>query len=91
MENIKEKKKVAQEIHIDESDGTLYVLNDDYNTIMHVIECLMKYCGLNSNSAQECTYKIHEEGECAVLQDKKMTLYIICENLIDSGLNAEIR
>jgi ATP-dependent Clp protease adapter protein ClpS len=35
--------------------------------------------------------KIHFEGECVVLKDKKAILEPICENLIESGLSAEIR
>ncbi len=93
MEVIVEKKKkvVAKIDDKDNAKGDLVVINDDFNTFMHVINCLKRYCGINDSVAEIYTMKIHFEGECVVLKDKKSILEPICENLIESGLSAEIR
>jgi len=90
MEQVKEKKRETKQIDKDESEGVLIVINDDYNTFIHVISCLKTYCGLNDEEAELCTWKIHNEGRSVILQDKKSVLYPMCENLIESGLTAEI-
>jgi ATP-dependent Clp protease adaptor protein ClpS len=93
MENVieKEKKKETKKIENDNAQGELVVINDDFNTFEHVIRTLKKYCGLDDMEAQICTLLIHTQGECVVMRDKKSVLYPICENLIESGLNAEVK
>lgn len=90
IEKTKEKKKETKDISKDNAKGKLVVIDDDYNTFQFVISCLIKYCGLDVNLATEYTFKIHNEGKCVVLTDNKSILFPICENLIESGLSAEI-
>lgn len=43
------------------------VLNDDFNTFQHVIECLMKYIPfMTGDRAKELTNQIHFEGQAIV-------------------------
>ena len=43
------------------------VLNDDFNTLQHVIECLMKYIpGMSGDRAWELTNQVHYEGQAIV-------------------------
>ncbi len=43
------------------------VLNDDFNTFQHVIECLVKYIpGMTSDRAWELTNQVHYEGQAIV-------------------------
>jgi ATP-dependent Clp protease adaptor protein ClpS len=86
-----EKKKETEILENDNAQGELVVINDDYNTFEHVIKCLKKFCGLDDDSAEVCTWKIHNEGACVVMKDKKAVLYPICENLVESGLSAEVQ
>lgn len=92
MSNIKErdfkKKEKIQDTSNDKYE--LIIINDDYNTFDKVIRCLIRYCGLAEGSAFIYTKRIHNEGSCVVLKDTKAVLEPICENLIDSGLNAKI-
>jgi ATP-dependent Clp protease adaptor protein ClpS len=87
----KEKQKESKIVDKDNAKGELVVMNDDFNTFMHVINCLKRYCGISDGIAEVYTMKIHFEGECVVLKDKKAILEPICENLIESGLSAVIR
>jgi len=93
MEKIKEKELLEEKVEdvIDDNDAELFVLNDDFNTFEKVTKCLMEYCNLDLNLAYVCTLIIHHYGECCVLRDKKSVLHPICENIIESGLDAEIR
>lgn len=88
VEKIEEKKK---EIVSDSKKGVLIVMDDDYNTFMHVINCLMTYCGLGEGVAELFTYKIHNDGECGVMRGDMNMLLNICETLIERGLSAEVR
>ena len=94
MEKIKEQEKLKVEKlekKDDNSIGELIVLNDDFNTFIYVITTLITYCGITQDHAIDCTYKIHYDGECTILKEKKSILYPMCENLVESGLNALVQ
>lgn len=86
-----DKKKETKILDNDNAQGELVVINDDYNTFEHVIKCLKRYCGLDDDAAEICTLKIHHEGACVVMKEKKSVPYPICENLVESGLSAEVQ
>jgi ATP-dependent Clp protease adaptor protein ClpS len=45
----------------------IIVLNDDFNTFDHVINCLMKYIpGVDRDRAEQLTSQIHFEGQATV-------------------------
>ncbi|NJL87598.1 MAG: ATP-dependent Clp protease adapter ClpS [Leptolyngbyaceae cyanobacterium SM1_1_3] len=45
----------------------IIVLNDDFNTFQHVVECLTKYVpNMSSDRAWELAHQIHNEGQAIV-------------------------
>ncbi len=45
----------------------IIVLNDDFNTFQHVVECLVKYIpGMTSDTAWDLANQIHHEGQAVV-------------------------
>ena len=92
MEKVIDKEKLEKvDVNDDDTNAELIILNDDYNTFEHVITSLKRFCGLSHDVAEVCTWKIHSEGECVVLKNKKSVLFPICENLVETGLSAEIQ
>ena len=73
-----------------ETTKKLIVYNDDYNTFMHVIICLMKYCGMETDTAKEHTLEIHEKGLSVVKDGSRQELNPIKRALNESGLTAKI-
>jgi len=45
---------------------TLVLLNDDFNTFDHVIDCLISICAHNPIQAEQCTVLTHYKGSCVV-------------------------
>ena len=43
---------------------TLYLLNDEYNTFDHVINCLVTICEHNELQAEQCALLTHYRGSC---------------------------
>jgi ATP-dependent Clp protease adaptor protein ClpS len=68
----------------------IVIFNDDYNTFMHVIECLVKYCKHESLQAQQCAFIIHHNGKCSVKTGTYEKLLPIVSVLLEKGLSAEI-
>ncbi len=61
------KEKAGQTIKEHYPNYKIIVLNDDFNTFQHVIECLMKYIpGMNGDLARELTEQIHYQGQALV-------------------------
>lgn len=61
------KEKAGQTIKQTYPNYKVIVLNDDFNTFQHVIQCLMKYIpGMNGDRARELTDQIHFEGQAIV-------------------------
>jgi ATP-dependent Clp protease adaptor protein ClpS len=72
------------------SESKLVLYNDDVNSFDHVIDCLVKYCSLNSGQAQEYANIIHENGKAVVKTGTYVELVPICKALLDNNLSAEI-
>lgn len=68
----------------------LILYNDDYNTFLHVINCLIKYCGHSMEQAEQCTIIIHHNGKCDVKHGSYDKLKPVCEALLEQGLTAKI-
>lgn len=61
------KEKVGQTIKQHYPNYKIIVLNDDFNTFAHVIECLLKYIpGMSGDRARELTDQIHYQGQALV-------------------------
>lgn len=61
------KEKSSQTIKQHYPNYKIIVLNDDFNTFQHVIECLVKYIpGMSSDRARELADEIHYQGQALV-------------------------
>jgi ATP-dependent Clp protease adaptor protein ClpS len=72
------------------SERTLIVYNDDFNTFDHVIETLKELCGHTTEQAEQCTLLIHYKGKCDVKRGSVKQLKPIFEGLGERGLTAAI-
>jgi ATP-dependent Clp protease adaptor protein ClpS len=72
------------------SERTLIVYNDDFNTFDHVIETLKELCGHTTEQAEQCTLLIHYKGKCDVKRGSAKQLKPIFEGLGERGLTAAI-
>ena len=93
--NIDEKTEVKEDTKTDESIGNdqirnLVVYNDDFNTIDHVIQTLIKVCKHDSHQAEQCTYLIHYKGKCTVKKGDYETLKPMKEGISLAGLKVTI-
>lgn len=73
-----------------EPTKSIVLYNDDHNSFIHVIECLMAYCEHAPIQAEQCTLIIHHNGKCAVKNGTFDKLKPICEALLEQGLTAKI-
>jgi len=73
------------------SEHKLMLINDDFNTFGHVIECLMKYCSHTIEQAEQCATIVHHKGICDVKRGSYDKLEPICSALLESGLTTEIQ
>lgn len=69
---------------------TLILLNDDYNTIDHVIDCLEAICDHSSLQAEQCAVITHYQGQCAIKKGLIEELEFFRQDLSLYGLNVEI-
>ena len=61
------KERANQTIKKQYPNYKIIVLNDDFNTFQHVIDCLMKYIpGMDGDRARKLTNQIHYEGQALV-------------------------
>ena len=71
-------------------DKILVLINDDYNTFEHVIDCLMSLCDHSAIQAEQCALLTHYKGSCEVLTGISSDLELIKEDLILYGLDVKI-
>jgi ATP-dependent Clp protease adaptor protein ClpS len=68
----------------------LIIWNDEVNTFDWVIESLIEICKHTPDQAEQCALFIHYQGRYAVKKGDFNTLRIMCEALIDRGINSTI-
>ena len=69
---------------------SLYLINDQYNTFEHVIDCLVVICELKPLQAEQCTLITHYNGICEIASGSFEELSDLQEDLSIYGLNVEI-
>ena len=72
------------------AEKALVLINDDYNTFDHVIDCLMSLCDHKPIQAEQCALLTHYKGSCEVLIGKYTDLELVKDDLVLYGLNVEI-
>ena len=71
-------------------EKSLYLINDEYNTFEHVINCLVAICGHSDLQAEQCALLTHYKGSCEVAVGKMIDLLPLQEDLALYGLDVEI-
>mgnify|MGYP005704842515 FL=1 len=69
---------------------TLYLINDDFNSFDHVIDCLVAICDHNPIQAEQSALLTHYKGRCDILKGELENLVPIKEDLLLYGLYVEI-
>tara|TARA_R110002012_G_scaffold275923_3_gene462668 strand:- start:702 stop:968 length:267 start_codon:yes stop_codon:yes gene_type:complete len=69
---------------------TVFVFDDNVNTIDHVINQLRDVCGHNHYQAIQCTTIIHSNGKCDVFTGPYNICYEISDDLVQAGLTVVI-
>lgn len=73
-----------------EPSKAIILYNDDVNTFLHVITCLMLYCGHSKEQAEQITLIVHNNGKCDIKHGSYNKLKPIYEALIDNKLSVKI-
>lgn len=74
----------------DTTEKALYLINDNYNTFEHVINCLVAICEHNELQAEQCALLTHYKGSCEIAIGKIEDLIPLQEDLSVYGLEIEI-
>ena len=73
------------------TEKALYLINDEYNTFDHVIDCLVTLCGHDKFQAEQCALITHYKGICEIAVGRNIDLLLLEEDLTLYGLDVEIR
>ena len=72
------------------TEKALYLINDEYNTFEHVINCLVAICEHDELQAEQCALLTHYKGSCEIAVGKTEDLIPLQEDLALYGLDVEI-
>ncbi len=88
---MKESPKSKPKVHSSKiTIKVLVLINDDYNTFDHVVDCLISLCDQEPIQAEQCALLTHYRGSCEVLIGKYTELELIKDDLALYGLNVQI-
>ena len=68
----------------------LVLINDDFNTFDHVVDCLVSLCDHTPLQAEQCALLTHYKGNCELLVGEYQDLELIKEDLYLYGLDTQI-
>ena len=69
---------------------TLYLIDDDFNSFDHVIDCLVAICDHSPIQAEQSALLTHHKGRCDILKGEIGDLEPMKEDLLLYGLYVEI-
>ena len=69
---------------------TLYLIDDNFNTFDHVIDCLVAICDHTPIQAEQCALLTHTNGKCDIVRGEIPELKAFQEDLELYGLNVQI-
>lgn len=69
---------------------SLFLINDDYNSFDHVIDCLTAICDHDEIQAEQCALLTHYKGNCEIAVGSVEDLLPLKEDLALYGLNVDI-
>lgn len=73
-----------------ETSWNIVLYNDEVNSFIYVIQCLMEVCGHTIEQAEQCTYLVHYKGKCSVKEGDYFDLLPIHEALLDRKLRSKL-
>ena len=73
-----------------DDEKTLLLINDEYNSFDHVIECLIKYCKHNLEQAEQCAILTHYKGKCEIKRGTIKQLQDVYFALLECGLSVKM-
>lgn len=74
----------------DDQPYVLLLLNDDYNTFVHVIETLMKVLSFSLEQSSNIASIVHNSGSCDIKYGEYNELKKVYDALSKEGLNCDI-
>jgi ATP-dependent Clp protease adapter protein ClpS len=74
-----------------EGTAQVVLINDDVNSIEHVISCLMDVFGHGEQIATKIAIETHKEGQAIAEVEGKTEAILHKEQLISYGLTAEVQ
>ncbi len=66
------------------------LMNDNHNTVDHVVDCLMEICGHNYFQAVQCATITHGAKKWSIYVDAYESCEDVCEELLKEGLDVII-
>ena len=69
---------------------SLFLINDDYNSFDHVVDCLTAICDHDPIQAEQCALLTHYKGSCEIAIGNVDDLLPLQEDLALYGLDVEI-
>ena len=69
---------------------SLFLIDDDYNSFDHVVDCLTAICDHDAIQAEQCALLTHYKGSCEIALGDTTDLEPLREDLALYGLNVEI-
>jgi ATP-dependent Clp protease adaptor protein ClpS len=80
----------VQVLEDEDTEKSLIILNDDFNTFHHVIISLIQIVGLTLEKATEVTMAVHNEGACIAKNGTLKELKPMKEALNERGIDAVV-
>ena len=68
----------------------LILWNDEVNSFDHVIHCLVKYLDYSDPQAEKIAWKVHNDGQCNILEGSFTELEVYRKILQQEGLSVSI-
>jgi ATP-dependent Clp protease adaptor protein ClpS len=66
------------------------LIDDNFNTFDHVIDCLIEICGHNYYQAVQCATITHNAKQCSIIIDSWDVCQEVYEDLIKQGLTVTV-
>jgi len=69
----------------------LFILNDDVNSVEHVVRCIQRYLNYPYMQGESIASIVHNSGECLVKESEdELLVKGIYKSLVKEGLNLRI-
>lgn len=73
-----------------EKTHKLILLNDNENSYLYVMACLVKVCGHDSTVAEQCALITHNVGKCQIKSGDFLNMFEMREELESLSLKVEL-